>query len=228
MLSSGGLPGERTRLLETVFPERAAPFLIIHNLQYMKKLLVIFLLMIASAAAAMAQTWAVAANAADMAELGTIGVEGSAAVSQHWSIHAGAKFNPWTFAKKDTFNGLFSEPNPDQKQNRKQTYAVGARWWPWNVYSGWWVGGKAQYQEYNRGGIITKTAEEGDAFGAALAGGYSLMLKEHWNMDFGVGLWGGWTKYTTYACPSCGQVVDEGQKWFILPNELILSFVYIF
>ena len=194
----------------------------------MKKLFVVFLFMIVGSAAAMAQTWAVAANAADMTELGTIGMEGSAAVSQHWSIHAGAKFNPWTFAKKDTFNGLFSEPNPDQKQNRKQTYAVGARWWPWNVYSGWWVGGKAQYQEYNRGGIITKTAEEGDAFGAALAGGYSLMLKEHWNLDFGFGLWGGWTKYTTYACPSCGQVVDEGQKWFILPNELILSFVYIF
>ena len=192
--------------------------------------------MIVCVAAAMAQTWAVAVNTADMAELGTIGVEGSAAVSQHWSIHAGVKFNPWTFAKKDTFNGLFSEPNPDQKQNRKQTYAVGARWWPWNVYSGWWVGGKAQYQEYNRGGmrwpIDGRTdptfAEEGDAFGAALAGGYSLMLKEHWNLDFGFGLWGGWTKYTTYACPSCGQVVDEGQKWFILPNELILSFVYIF
>ena len=194
----------------------------------MKKLVVVFLFIMFSAATAMAQTWSVAANAADMADLGTIGVEGSAAVSQHWSIHAGAKFNPWTFAKKDTFNGLFSEPNPDQKQNRKQTYAVGARWWPWNVYSGWWVGGKAQYQEYNRGGIISKTAEEGDAFGAALSGGYSLMLKEHWNLDFGFGLWGGWTKYTTYACPSCGHVVDDGQKWFILPNELILSFVYIF
>ncbi len=177
---------------------------------------------------AAAQTWAVAANAADMIDLGTIGVEGSAAVAQHWSIHAGAKFNPWTFGKKDTFNGLFSEPNPDQKQDRKQAYAIGARWWPWNVYSGWWVGGKAQYQEYNHGGIITKTSEEGDAVGAAISGGYSLMLKEHINLDFGLGLWGGWTKYTTYACPSCGKVVDEGQKWFILPNEVILSLVYIF
>jgi len=222
------LPRSENEDVECAYAGAFFPFTIILIYLNMKKLFVVFLFMIVGSAAAMAQTWAVAANAADMAELGTIGMEGSAAVSQHWSIHAGAKFNPWTFAKKDTFNGLFSEPNPDQKQNRKQTYAVGARWWPWNVYSGWWVGGKAQYQEYNRGGIITKTAEEGDAFGAALAGGYSLMLKEHWNLDFGFGLWGGWTKYTTYACPSCGQVVDEGQKWFILPNELILSFVYIF
>ena len=201
----------------------------------MKKLFVVFLFMIVGSAAAMAQTWAVAANAADMADLGTIGVEGSAAVSQHWSIHAGAKFNPWTFAKKDTFNGLFSEPNPDQKQDRKQTYAVGARWWPWNVYSGWWVGGKAQYQEYNRGGLRLPIgvgndggAEEGDAFGAALSGGYSLMLKEHWNLDFGLGVWGGWTKYRKYEFPENGKLIDEGGKWFFLPNEVIVSIVYVF
>ena len=194
----------------------------------MKKLLLVLTVCCISAATAMAQTWAVAVNAADAIELGTIGVEGSAAVGQHWSIHAGAKVNPWTFGKKDTFNGLFSEPNPDQKQDRKQAYSIGARWWPWNVYSGWWIAGKGQYQEFNQGGIFTKTATEGDAFGAAFSGGYSLMLKEHFNLDFGLGLWGGWMKYTTYTCPSCGKVEDEGQKWFILPNEVILSLVYIF
>lgn len=194
----------------------------------MKKLLLVLTVCCISAATTMAQTWAVAVNAADAIELGTIGVEGSAAVSQHWSIHAGAKVNPWTIGKKDTSNGLFSEPNPDQKQDRKQSYALGVRWWPWNVYSGWWIAGKAQYQEYNRGGIFRQTSEEGDAFGAALSGGYSLMLKEHINLDFGLGLWGGWTKYTTYACPSCGKVEDQGDKWFILPNEVIISLVYIF
>ena len=190
--------------------------------------LITFLLFLVGAVAATAQTWAVAVNTADAAELGTLGIEGSAAVGQHWSIHAGAKVNPWTFGRKDSGNGLFNEPNPDQKQNRKQVYAVGARWWPWNVYSGWWAGAKAQYQEYNHGGILTETSQEGDAFGAGFAGGYSLMLKEHWNLDFGLGFWTGWTKYTTYACPSCGKVVDEGQKWFILPNEAIVSLVYIF
>ena len=165
----------------------------------MRKLLFVIALM-AWSMGLKAQTWAVAVNAADAIDLGTISVEGSAAVSQHWSLHAGVRVNPWTFGRKDTFNGLFSEPNPDQKQGRKQVYAMGARWWPWNVYSGWWVGGKAQYQEYNRGGLRLPIgvgndggAEEGDAFGAALSGGYSLMLREHWNLDFGLGVWGGWT-----------------------------------
>ena len=197
----------------------------------MKKLLAICLILsfaLFGAVAATAQTWAVAVNTADAIDLGTIGIEGSAAVGQHWSLHANVRVNPWTFAKHDTWNGMFSEPDPDQKQNRKQAYAFGARWWPWNVYSGWWVGAKGQYQEYNRGGIITKTAEEGDAFGVALAGGYSLMLREHWNLDFGLGVWGGWIKYRKYEYPENGKLMEQGGKWIFLPNEVIVSIVYIF
>lgn len=102
----------------------------------MKKLGLLLCVFFLGAVAATAQTWAVAVNTADAVELGTIGIEGSAAVGQHWSIHAGAKVNPWTFGKVNKGDALFQEPNPDQKQNRKQVYAVGARWWPWNVYSG--------------------------------------------------------------------------------------------
>ena len=102
----------------------------------MKKLTITLFFFIVSAVAAMAQNWAVAVNTADMLDLGTISLEGSVAVSQHWSINAGAKVNPWTFNRHNTWDGLFSEPDPDQKQSRKQTYAIGARWWPWNVYSG--------------------------------------------------------------------------------------------
>ena len=209
----------------------------------MRKLVISFFIIAISVASAMAQNWAVAVNAADMLDLGTMSMEGSVAVSQHWSLHAGAKVNPWTFAKHDTWNGLFSEPDPEQKQDRKQVYAIGARWWPWNVYSGWWVGGKAQYQEYNRGGLRLPIgvgndsvhagdgvvgAVEGDAFGASLSGGYSLMLKEHWNLDFGLGVWGGWTKYRKYEFPENGKLIDVGRKWFCMPNEVILSIVYIF
>ena len=64
----------------------------------MKKLLISLILISFGAVAATAQTWAVAVNAADAIDLGTIGLEGSAAVGQHWSIHAGAKVNPWTFS----------------------------------------------------------------------------------------------------------------------------------
>ena len=86
----------------------------------MKKLGLLLCVFFLGAVAATAQTWAVAVNTADAVELGTIGIEGSAAVGQHWSIHAGAKVNPWTFGKVNKGDALFQEPNPDQKQNRKQ------------------------------------------------------------------------------------------------------------
>lgn len=70
--------------------------------------------------------------------------------------------------------------------------------------------------------------EEGDAFGAGVGVGYSVMLSDHVNMDVGAGLWGGYKRYTVYRCPSCGRIMDEGQKWFILPNEAILSLIYVF
>ena len=182
------------------------------------KLVIISLLSLAMAQTASAQKWAVAVNAADMVSLGTISAEGSVSVGQHATINVTAKANPWTFNKD----------REEQFQNRQQTYSIGARWWPWNVYSGWWMAGRCQYQEYNRGGIRSSQTEEGDAYGLGLSGGYSLMLGQHVNLDFGIGLWGGRKIYTVYACPTCGKVVDEGRKWFVMPNDLILSFQWVF
>lgn len=175
-----------------------------------------------------AQNASLAANLADMLELGTVGLEASVGVSRHWTVNVGAKFNPWTFRSRDTFNGLYSEPNPDQVQDRRRTLHLGGRYWPWNIYSGLWAGARGQWEEYNRGGLLSEVTEEGDAVGLALAAGYSLMIREHINLDFGAGIWAGRTAYTLYDCPRCGSVSASGNKWFILPGEVVLSFVYVF
>lgn len=200
------------------------------------KLVILSFLFFALAQTASAQQWAVAVNAADMVSLGTISAEGSVSVGQHATINAVAKVNPWTFNKN----------RPEQFQNRQQTYSIGARWWPWNVYSGWWMAGRAQYQQYNRGGLrvlgvmngrsrvepgMTQEpgmTEEGDAYGLSLGAGYSLMRGKHVNIDFGLEVWGGRTIYTVYACPTCGKVTEGGKKWFFLPNDLVLSFQWVF
>ena len=104
---------------------------------------------------------------------------------------------------------------------------AGARWWPWHVYSGWWVGADARYTLYNVGGILKRSTEEGDAAGAGLYGGYSIMLSEWWNLDLGVGLWGGWKRYTRYACPLCGVITEQGEKGFILPDARVaVQFIF--
>lgn len=157
-------------------------------------------------------------NAADWAFLGTANINAQLAVGQHWTVEAEARWNPWTYNKTQE----------NQLQYRQKTFAAGLRWWPWYSYSGWWVSGKLQYQEYNRGGIGTMETEEGDAVGLVAGVGYSLQLLPWLNLDFGATGWLGGTKYTTYACPYCGRKTGEGDKFFILPNQLYIAAFFIF
>ena len=184
----------------------------------MRRLLPIVLFILA-AAPATAQQFSVGTNVADWISLGTMNAYASVATGRHVSVGAEARVNPWTFNSRDS---------EAQLQNRHQTYSAGLRWWPWYVYSGWWLGLSGQYQEYNRGGIFSRLTEEGDAFGAALSGGYTVMLHEHLNLDVGAAGWTGMTTYTVYDCPRCGRISESGRKWFVLPSEVYLSLIWIF
>ena len=185
----------------------------------MKARLIITLILAAMPLLASGQDVSVSTNLMDYVSLGTINAEASVGVGRHITMNASARINPWTYHKGDPGK---------QMQNRHQTYAAGIRYWPWHIYSGWWFSTAAQYQEYNRGGIISPKTEEGDAYGLSLGGGYSLMIHEHVNLDFGLSLWGGQKTYITYACPSCGRITDKGAKWFFMPNDIIVSIAYIF
>ena len=185
----------------------------------MKHKIIITLLLAVLPVLGRAQNWSVSTNVLDYVSLGTMNAEVSAGVGRRVTIEASARVNPWTFHKGDQSR---------QMQNRHQTYALGMRYWPWHIYSGWWISADAQYQEYNRGGIISQKTEEGDAFGLSAGAGYSLMLHEKLNLDFGVTLWAGQKTFISYACPSCGRITDKGSKWFVMPNEIRVAIQYIF
>lgn len=181
-------------------------------------------------AEASAQRYSVSTNAVEWLNLGTINAEAGVAVSQHFSVHAGMRYNNWSFRQGDPavrYTDLEGE-GEQQFENRKQSYDLKLRWWPWHIYSGWSGYVKAQYMEYNRGGFITHPSEEGDALGGGVGGSYTYMLNKNWNIEFGAGIWGGWTKYTSYRCTNCGQKTGEGEKLFLLPDDVMLSFIYVF
>ena len=165
---------------------------------------------------AKAQQWALQTNLVDYANFGTLNIEGAVAFDQHWSAMATAKLNPFLFKYK-------GEP----VSARQQVLAAGVRWWPWHVYSGWWVGTDLRYSVYNGGGVLSRESEEGDAYGMGLYGGYSIMLNSLWNLDLGVGAWGGWKKYTRYSCPLCGVKQEQGEKAFWIPDARIaVQFIF--
>lgn len=185
----------------------------------MKKTILLMAFIAVISTTTSAQDWSLSTNLMDYVSLGTLNVQGSAGVSRRLTIEASARVNPWTFHKGDPER---------QMQNRHQTYAAGIRYWPWHIYSGWWVSGMAQYQEYNRGGIISRSTEEGDAFGLSAGGGYSLMIHENLNIDFGISFWTGQKTYITYACPTCGKITGKGSVWFLMPDEIRVAIQYIF
>ena len=184
----------------------------------MKKCLIVMLISIASLPS-YAQKLSLSTNLLDYACLGTLNADVSYSVSRRWSIMAGVRYNPFTFRADDPQN---------QFQLRQQSYAAGVRLWPWHTMSGWWFAGKLRYQEYNYGGIFSSESEEGDRFGAGLYCGYTHMLTSHLNLEFGVGLWGGMAAYRKYECPACGPLVEEGNKPFLRPDDIVISLVYVF
>ncbi|MCQ2220270.1 MAG: DUF3575 domain-containing protein [Prevotella sp.] len=183
----------------------------------MKRILSILLLILSVQMACLAQSASVSTNIVGYADFLTINAEASYGVARHWSIDVGFMYNPWTF--KSEWGGACNE--------RRTVYA-GTRYWPWNVYSGWWIGAKAQWEEYSRGGIRSPQTEEGDAYGVGASAGYSLMLHRNLNLDFGLGLWGGYKKYTVYRCPTCGKIDESGAKAFIMPSDVSVSLMFTF
>ena len=184
-----------------------------------KKTTAVIIAIVMATAAAHAQKWSISTNIIDYLNFGTLNVAGSAAVARHWTVNVNTKFNPWTFNSKD---------GNIQRQNRQQSFSAGVRAYPWHIYSGWWFGSHLQYQEYNRGGILKKETEEGDAIGMGLSAGYSYMLHPHVNIEFGLGVWGGVKSYTRYSCPKCGLLTDSGTSFFLMPDSIAISIAFIF
>jgi len=164
-----------------------------------------------------AQNYSISTNVLDYVDFGTLNLEASCGIARRWSVSAGVKYNPFSWGE-----------GPSEKMDRQRTVEAGARFWPWHIYSGWWLSGKLKYQEYNTGGIVSPQASEGDRYGGSLSAGYSYMLNTHLNLDIGLGLWSGVDRFVVYECVRCGRSLGGGEKFFLLPNDILLTISYIF
>ena len=87
----------------------------------MKKFLLVGLLGLLLPLTCAAQKWTVQTNFLDWAALGTVNAEVGMSVSQHFSLMAGGRYNPWDFHSH----------NPEALiRNRQETVYLGVRYWP--------------------------------------------------------------------------------------------------
>lgn len=183
----------------------------------MRKTIIAALLLLLCLRPLPAQNYALSTNILGYADFGTLNLEFSYGVARHWSVGAGFRYNPFSFGGGE-----------DLVSRRQRSLSAGTRYWPWHIFSGWWLSAEIRYQEYNSGGLVSPETSEGDRFGAGLGGGYTYMLGPHLNLDFGLGFWSGYELYTAYDCQTCGRVVDKGGKFFILPADILLALTFIF
>jgi len=188
----------------------------------MKRLLLIGVLGVILPLTCSAQIWSVQTNVLDWAALGTANAEIGLSVSQHFSLVAGGRYNPWEFQTHD----------PEAiVRNQQQSAYLGVRYWPWYVNSGFWVAAKAQYMwSFSNTGIWRAALKEGrGGIGGGLSAGYTFMLSKHFNFEVAAGGWAGvFKEYGFYSSPEKYVVREEGRKKFIYPDQLSLSFVYVF
>ena len=185
----------------------------------MKKCLYIAVIALISSIPLHAQQFSLSTNLLDYACLGTMNMDFSCSVSRHCSLTAGVRYNPFTFNSSDVEN---------QFQFRQRSAALGVRLWPWHTMSGWWFAGKIRYQEYNYGGLFSWGTEDGDRYGCSFSAGYTYMLSSNLNLEFGLGAWAGMSFFRRYSCVVCGTTVGHGRKYFLLPDDLMISLVYVF
>lgn len=75
---------------------------------------------------------------------------------------------------------------------------------------------------------MSSLTDEGDRAGLGMYAGYTYMLGSHFNLEFGLGVWGGVDWFSRYSCQSCGLTVGSGRRWFVLPDDIMIALVYVF
>lgn len=168
-----------------------------------------------------AQRFSVSVNGVDLAAFGTLNVEGGLSVAKNLSVHVGGRYNPWTFH--------YGEHNSELRNQQQIVYA-GIRYWPWYVYSGWWMGARFQWGNYSNCGIWRPALQEGkNLMGLVASAGYTYMLDKHFNLDFGLGVWGGYMgDYTLYDSTNKLSYRTTGARWFFYPDTIIIAVHYVF
>lgn len=184
----------------------------------MKKFVILLCIAILSSFSAKAQKFSVGTNLVEWATYGTANLDFGFSIARHFSVALGGCINPWDFSKGDDFAYC-----------KDKTAYAGIRYWPWYVFSGLWIQAKGQYKNFSNTGLWRPALDEGTGVGAGLALGYTLMIHEKFNIEFGAGGWGGkLTDHTLYCCPKDMEIRETGPKWFADLDEVSVALMFIF
>lgn len=156
-------------------------------------------------------------NLLSLLTFGTMEADFGLGLSRHYSLHLKGIYNPFSWQASEQI-----------LQNKQATLALQGRYWPWFIFSGWYYGTKLQYSVFNRGGLHCPRIKDGIAYGIGLETGYAWMMSKHLNLEFGIGLWGGYASTRTFASARCGKLLERHQGGFCQVDRITIALQYTF
>ena len=155
-----------------------------------------------------------------------LGVE--VGLAPKWTLDVSGNFNGWDMSNDRRWKHWMVQPE--------------ARYWFCDRFSRHFLGFHALGGQYNFGGWrngvsflgtdLNKLKDhryQGWAVGAGVAYGYALVLGEHWNLEFEIGLGYAYTRFDKFECVGCGKRVEEdADHHYVGPTKAAINLVYLF
>ena len=186
-------------------------------MRVMKRLSVVFALMLAGCCFAGAQEIALKTNI--LYDAGTTinaGVEFG--LSPSWTADFSGSYNPWTFEGNKKWKHWMVQPE--------------LRYWLCSCFNAAFIAAHLQGGQYNIGGIhyeeLQETRREGWFIGGGLGFGWQFILSDRLNLELELGAGYNYSRYDSFRCTHCGEKLENDKPldyWGI--TKVAISLVYV-
>lgn len=147
---------------------------------------------------------------------GNINIEGSMALSSHWSVHLPLQYNPFNLWNDGKLKNI--TVSPGVRYWMRETYGRGCFWGLHGVFS-----------HFNAGGLFGhRYRYQGTAWGGGISVGLVRPLSRRWNLEFELGGGVVWADWERFRCTRCGRRTGKGNGVRVLPTRTAVNFVYLF
>ena len=154
-----------------------------------------------------------------------LGVE--VGVAPKWTLDLSGNLNAWNVNEDKRWKHWLVQPE--------------ARYWFCDRFSRHFLGFHALGGQYNIGGLqnnikflgtdfskLSNNRFQGWGVGAGVAYGYAMILGNHWNLEFEVGVGYIYSAYDIFECTGCGRRVGQDNNHYVGLTKAAINLVYLF
>lgn len=157
----------------------------------------------------------------------TINAGAEIGLAERWTLDFSGNYNNWEMSGDRQWKHWFLQPE--------------GRYWFCNKFIGHFIGIHAHGGMYNIGNLENSISFLGTDFsmlsgnryqgwfaGAGVAYGYSWVLSKHWNLEFELGVGYAYSRYESYPCAVCGDLLDSEAHHYFGPTKAAINLIFAF